>query len=89
MNCMACSRCGTSMAAADARDYAGQVICEDCYMEALSPLRTCDPWAVHLAPAASKTARAGISSRPGNSGCTTWSRKRGRCPFPTRPGPWA
>jgi hypothetical protein len=37
------------MAAADARDYAGQLICEDCYMEALSPLRTCDPWAVHLA----------------------------------------
>ena len=49
MNCMVCSRCGTSMGAADARDLGGQLICDDCYVEALSPLRTCDPWAVHLA----------------------------------------
>ena len=49
MNCMACSKCGASMSAADGRDYAGQVICEDCYLEALSQVRTCDPWAVHLA----------------------------------------
>jgi len=46
---MVCSRCGASLAAADARDYVGQVTCEDCYLEALSQVRTCDPWAVHLA----------------------------------------
>lgn len=34
---------------AEAREYAGQQLCEDCFMDALSPLRTCDPWAVHLA----------------------------------------
>jgi len=25
------------------------MLCEDCCMEACSPLRTCDPWAVHSA----------------------------------------
>jgi hypothetical protein len=30
-------------------DHLGQTLCEDCYMDALSPVRTCDPWAVHSA----------------------------------------
>ena len=25
------------------------MLCEDCYMDMLSPVRTCDPWAVHSA----------------------------------------
>lgn len=47
---MLCPRCGASVEAAEVREYAGQELCEDCYMEALSPTRTCDPWAVHTAP---------------------------------------
>lgn len=27
----------------------GRMLCEDCYMDALSPARACDPWAVHSA----------------------------------------
>ena len=27
----------------------GQALCEDCYMDAFSPTRTCDPWAVRSA----------------------------------------
>ena len=27
------------------RDFHGQLLCDDCYMDALSPARTCDPWA--------------------------------------------
>ena len=27
----------------------GQSLCEDCYMDALSPPRACDPWAVRAA----------------------------------------
>jgi len=27
----------------------GQVLCEDCYMDLLSPAKACDPWAVHSA----------------------------------------
>jgi hypothetical protein len=46
---MLCAQCGASLAGAEARDFGGQVLCEDCYIEVLSPVRTCDPWAVHLA----------------------------------------
>ena len=46
---MNCDKCGTSMREGDDRDYYGKVLCEDCYMDALSPTRSCDPWAVHSA----------------------------------------
>ena len=36
------------------------MLCEDCYMDALSPVRTCDPWAVHSA----KTFEAQSSGQP-------------------------
>jgi hypothetical protein len=44
-----CDKCGSTIAAGEDRDYYGKVLCEDCYMDALSPTRTCDPWAVHSA----------------------------------------
>ncbi len=44
-----CTRCGAGLQEEEARGYFGEVLCEDCYVEALSPLRTCDPWAVHCA----------------------------------------
>jgi hypothetical protein len=44
-----CARCGVPVEAGEVREYAGQALCEDCYMDALSPTRTCDPWAVHTA----------------------------------------
>jgi hypothetical protein len=44
-----CTRCGGAVEASEAREYLGEVLCEDCYLEAMSPLRTCDPWAVHTA----------------------------------------
>ncbi|MEJ2658794.1 MAG: hypothetical protein P8012_16675, partial [Desulfobacterales bacterium] len=37
------------------REHHGQVLCEDCYMDALSPAKTCDPWAVHSAQSFSKS----------------------------------
>jgi hypothetical protein len=46
---MKCSRCGAEIRHGDERAYYGQMLCEDCYMDALSPTRTCDPWAVHSA----------------------------------------
>jgi transcription initiation factor IIE alpha subunit len=49
MNDLKCPRCGAALTEADARQYAGELLCEDCYMEALSPTRACDPWAVHTA----------------------------------------
>jgi hypothetical protein len=46
---MNCDKCGTSIGKGDDRDLYGKILCEDCYMDALSPARTCDPWAVHSA----------------------------------------
>ena len=46
---MKCERCGDLIEAGEDREYAGRTLCEDCYMDALSPTRTCDPWAVHTA----------------------------------------
>jgi Winged helix-turn-helix DNA-binding len=46
---MGCARCGTSIAEGEGREHLGRMLCEDCYMDALSPAKTCDPWAVHSA----------------------------------------
>ncbi|MDD3580464.1 MAG: hypothetical protein PHW74_05540 [Desulfobacca sp.] len=44
-----CDRCQAEVEAEELREYAGQQLCEDCYLEAISPVRACDPWAVHTA----------------------------------------
>jgi hypothetical protein len=49
MSAESCTKCGAAMAAGEAREYMGRVLCEDCYVDALSPAVTCDPWAVHTA----------------------------------------
>jgi len=46
---MKCGRCGTEVNSEDASEHNGRQLCEDCYMDALSPTRVCDPWAVHSA----------------------------------------
>ena len=46
---MKCDRCQTSIAAGEEKLHFGQTLCEDCYMDALSPVRACDPWAIHSA----------------------------------------
>ena len=46
---MNCTKCGEPIEKGEEREYHGQVLCEDCYMDALSPARACDPWAVHSA----------------------------------------
>jgi hypothetical protein len=38
----------------DAREFHGRMICEDCYIDALSPAKACDPWAVYTAKSFSK-----------------------------------
>jgi hypothetical protein len=46
---MQCQKCGDSIEEGEERAFHGRTLCEDCYMDALSPPRTCDPWAVHSA----------------------------------------
>lgn len=51
---MNCNKCGEAVAPGDERDHQNQIVCEDCYMIALSPMKTCDPWAVHSAKGCEK-----------------------------------
>jgi hypothetical protein len=44
-----CERCGSACEPEELRERGGQHLCEDCYIEAASEVKTCDPWAVHLA----------------------------------------
>jgi hypothetical protein len=46
---MKCERCGNIAKEQDCREFQGKIICEDCYMVALSPAKACDPWAVYSA----------------------------------------
>lgn len=46
---MKCNRCDAEIRNGEEREHLGHYLCEDCYMDALSPVRTCDPWAVHSA----------------------------------------
>ena len=46
---MKCTRCGRPIRKNNIRSHLGQSLCEDCYMDALSPPKACDPWAVHTA----------------------------------------
>jgi len=43
-----CSRCGTEVSEDEAFSYQSQTLCEDCYIDAISPDRECDPWASYL-----------------------------------------
>lgn len=44
-----CESCQATVEPEDIHEYAGQNLCDDCYMDALSPARSCDPWAVYTA----------------------------------------
>jgi hypothetical protein len=51
---MECSHCKEPIEPGEEREHLGRLLCEDCYMDALSPTRTCDPWAVHSAKSLQK-----------------------------------
>lgn len=46
---MQCDRCHQNIPEGEQYEHLGQVLCEDCYLDVLSPAKTCDPWAVHSA----------------------------------------
>jgi len=46
---MKCQRCNRDIPGEESFTYLGQVLCEDCYMDVLSPAKSCDPWAVYSA----------------------------------------
>ena len=44
-----CAKCGKKIEKQQGYAYHGNVFCEDCYMDLLSPPKGCDPWAVYSA----------------------------------------
>ncbi len=44
-----CEKCGDSIEAGEAYEFAGKSLCEDCYLEQRIKPVTCDPWAVYSA----------------------------------------
>lgn len=46
---MKCECCGNNTEEQDRREFHGRMICEDCYLDVLSPAKACDPWAVYSA----------------------------------------
>lgn len=46
---MECDKCKAHIESGEERENTGLILCEDCYIDALSPVKTCDPWAVYTA----------------------------------------
>ena len=46
---MLCEKCNAAMESDEMREYGGLKLCEDCYIDAISPAKTCDPWATYTA----------------------------------------
>ena len=51
---MTCDRCKENIEEGKKRELHGQTLCEDCYIDALSPAKACDPWTVYSAKSFSK-----------------------------------
>ncbi|WP_051327310.1 hypothetical protein [Desulfatibacillum aliphaticivorans] len=46
---MKCRQCRRDIPQDDRYEHAGNLYCEDCYIQILSPARFCDPWADYSA----------------------------------------
>lgn len=46
---MECARCNQIVPEDETYNYYGKILCEDCYIQAIEPPRTCDVAAVHAA----------------------------------------
>ena len=53
---MICERCKDEILEGEQCEHMGQTLCEDCYIEAIEPPRTCDVTAVYSAKVARKMA---------------------------------
>jgi hypothetical protein len=62
---MKCDRCGEQIPAGEETEHHGRTLCEECYMQALSPSIGCDPWAVQSAKNLSQmgTTHTGLSTK--------------------------
>ncbi len=54
---MKCMRCRKEFAESELVELDNRRLCEDCYMDVVSPLKACDPWAVHSAKSGLESGR--------------------------------
>jgi hypothetical protein len=52
-----CAKCSASIQGTETYEFAGESLCEDCYLEQKVKPITCDPWAVYTARDSSGKAR--------------------------------
>lgn len=46
---MKCQRCTRDISDDESHKHLGEILCDDCYIDAMSPAKACDPWAVYSA----------------------------------------
>ncbi len=61
---MKCDCCNTTIESGEARAHLGRTLCEDCYLDALSPVKACDPWAVYSAKSFEKLSGGVVTLTP-------------------------
>ena len=61
---MQCDRCKAMIAEGEEKELNGQVLCEDCCMDLMSPAKACDPWAVYSAKSFVKNQGAYLQLNP-------------------------
>ncbi|MCD6353305.1 MAG: hypothetical protein J7M06_03735 [Proteobacteria bacterium] len=61
---MQCERCKSLIPEGEQMEFHGQILCEDCYMDLLSPPKICDPWAVHSARSFLKNSSTELNFSP-------------------------
>ncbi|MBM4285751.1 MAG: hypothetical protein FJ128_10965 [Deltaproteobacteria bacterium] len=77
---MICKGCGSAVEPEEAREHGGAAYCEDCYLDTQSQVKTCDPWAVHLAK--SDKSRTGVQLTPRQQKFYDLVMSRGEIPIP-------
>jgi len=65
---MQCERCGIAITDGEERELNGRILCEDCCMDLMSPMKACDPWAVY-------SAKSFIGNKGGNLSLTPLQEK--------------
>lgn len=78
---MECERCKSVVPDKEARELYGQMLCEDCYMDLLSPTRACDPWAVHSAKTLAQNEGTELELDPLQDKILSTIREEGPQPF--------
>ncbi|MBM4301665.1 MAG: hypothetical protein FJ121_09060 [Deltaproteobacteria bacterium] len=76
-----CTKCGAAVDAEEVKEYRGEELCEDCYLDVMSPTQVCDPWAVHTAKSL-KDLPGGHDLTPVQQRLYDLVKERGEVPIP-------